>query len=77
MIFSLRVDDALAQLRRAFPTRFPGLGDFAMDEAADYPAPGGQGYAALHASYLDPIERAHALMLRVSTAIANEFGAFG
>ncbi len=83
MIFSLRVEDALAQLRRAFPTRFPGLGDFTMDEAADYPAagggagPGGQGYAALHRVYFDPIERAHALMLRVSIAIANEFGAFG
>ena len=77
MIFSLRVEDALGQLRRAFPTRFPGLADFAVDEAADYPAPGGQGYAALHAAYLDPIERAHTLMLRVSTAIANEFGAFG
>ena len=77
MIFSLRVEDALAQLRRAFPTHFPGLADFAVDEAADYPAPGGHGYAALHTAYLDPIERAHALMLRVSTAIANEFGAFG
>lgn len=77
MIFSLRVDDALSQLRRAFPTHFPSLADFAMDEAADYPAPGGQGYAALHATYFDPIERAHALMLRISAAIANEFGAFG
>jgi phosphoenolpyruvate carboxylase len=77
MIFSLRVEDALGQLRRAFPTHFPGLADFAMDEAADYPAPGGQGYAGLHASFFDPIERAHALMLRVSAAIANEFGAFG
>jgi phosphoenolpyruvate carboxylase len=77
MIFSLRIEEALEQLRRAFPTRFPGLGDFAMNEAADYPASGGQGYAALHHAFFDPIERAHALMLRVSTAIANEFGAFG
>ncbi|RYY40304.1 MAG: phosphoenolpyruvate carboxylase, partial [Sphingomonadales bacterium] len=38
MIFSLRVEDALAQLRRAFPTHRADLGDFAMDEAADYPA---------------------------------------
>ncbi|HEU4819902.1 MAG TPA: phosphoenolpyruvate carboxylase [Qipengyuania sp.] len=77
MIFSLRVEEALVQLRRAFPTHFPGLGDFAMDEAADYPAAGVRGYAGLHATYFDPIERAHGLMLRVSTAIANEFGAFG
>ena len=77
MIFSLRIEEALAQLRRAFPTRFPGLADFAMEEAADYPASGGHGYGALHAAYFDPIERAHALILRISTAIANEFGAFG
>jgi phosphoenolpyruvate carboxylase len=77
MIFSLRIEDALQQLRRAFPTRFPGLADFAMDEAADYPAPDTRGYSALHADYIDPIERAHALVLRISTAVANEFGAFG
>lgn len=77
MIFSLRVEEALEQLRRAFPTRFPGLGDFTMAEAADYPAAETRGYGALHETYFDPIERAHALMLRVSTAIANEFGAFG
>jgi len=77
MIFSLRIDDALGQLRRAFPTQFPGLADFAIDEAADYPAGEAHGYGALHRSYFDPIEQAHALMLRISTAIANEFGAFG
>lgn len=77
MLFSLRVDDALAQLRRAFPTHFPGLGDFAMDEPADYPVGEAKGYGSLHRVYFDPIARAHALMLRVSTAIANEFGAFG
>jgi phosphoenolpyruvate carboxylase len=77
MIFSLRIEDALQQLRRAFPTRFPGLADFAMDETADYPAPGTRGYGALHVDYIDPIERAHALVLRISAAVANEFGAFG
>lgn len=77
MIFSLRVEEALEQLRRAFPTRFPGLSDFAMNEAADYPASEARGYGAFHATYFDPIERAHALMLRIATAIANNFGAFG
>lgn len=77
MIFSLRVEDALAQLRRAFPTRFPGLDDFTMDEAADYPSGQRHGYDTLHRAYFDPIERAHGLVLRVSAAIANEFGAFG
>ena len=77
MIFSLRVEDALAQLRRAFPTHFPGLDDFAMKEDADYPAGEARGYGALHTGFIDPIERAHGLSLRIATAIANEFGAFG
>jgi phosphoenolpyruvate carboxylase len=77
MVLSLRIEEALAQLRRAFPTRFPGLASFAMDEPADYPPPGTRGYEALHAGYIDPIERAHGLVLRITAAVANEFGAFG
>jgi hypothetical protein len=37
MVFTLRVDEALAQLKRAFPTSFPSLSDFKVDEPADYP----------------------------------------
>ncbi|MXP29480.1 phosphoenolpyruvate carboxylase [Porphyrobacter algicida] len=77
MIFSLRTDDALKQLRRAFPTSFPVLDDFSMSEPADYPAPGRQGYATIRDEYIDPIERAYLLSLRISTAVANQFGAHG
>lgn len=77
MVFSLRVDDALAQLRRAFPTHFPSPSDFAMDAPADYPDASTEGYAAITRDYIDPIERAYVLMLRLSVAIANQFGAHG
>lgn len=77
MVFTLRVDEALAQLRRAFPTSFPRKQDFTLDEAGEYPLGAGEGYAAIRANYIDPIEQAHALCLRISTAIANEFGAHG
>ncbi len=77
MVFSLRIEDALAQLRRAFPTRFPSPSDFAMDAPADYPDEASEGYAAITRDYIDPIERAYALMLRLSIAIANQFGAHG
>ena len=77
MVFTLRVDDALAQLRRAFPTSFPKLGDFAVDERADYPDGAGEGYGAIQRDFIDPLERAYRLSLRVATAIANEFGAHG
>lgn len=77
MVFSLRIEDALAQLRRAFPVQFPSPGDFAMDAPADYPDSANQGYAAIARDYIDPIERAYGLMLRLSVAIANRFGAHG
>ncbi|WP_421989644.1 phosphoenolpyruvate carboxylase [Qipengyuania sp.] len=77
MVFTLRVDEALAQLRRAFPTSFPRKGDFALDEAGEYPVGAGEGYAAIRENYIDPIEQAYTLCLRISTAIANEFGAHG
>lgn len=77
MVLTLRIDEALAQLRRAFPTRFPAPSDYVLDEPSDYPDRGSEGYAAIENEFITPIERAHALSLRITTAIANEFGAHG
>ncbi|ABC62197.1 phosphoenolpyruvate carboxylase [Erythrobacter litoralis] len=77
MVFTLRIDDALAQMRRAFPTSFPQLDDFQMDEPSDWPDDEGEGYGAIGRNYIDPLERAYMLSLRVTTAIANHFGAHG
>lgn len=77
MFFTLRVEDGLAQLRRAFPVHFPSIGDFAVDEPSDYPDSSATRYAQIHKDYIDPIERSYALSLRITTALANEFGAHG
>jgi phosphoenolpyruvate carboxylase len=77
MIFTLRIDEALAQLRRAFPTEFPRLADFDLAEPTDYPERGEESYAGLRRTFIDPIEQAQTLSLRISTAIANLFGAHG
>ncbi len=77
MVFTLRIDDALKQLRRAYPTSFPKLGDFAVNEPSDYPDGSGGGYGAIQRDYIDPLERAYDLTLQITTAIANEFGAHG
>jgi phosphoenolpyruvate carboxylase len=71
------VDDALAQLRRAYPVIEPEITDFAVDEPTDYPDHRGEDYGAIRARFIDPIERAHALNIRVAVAIANYFGAHG
>ncbi len=77
MIFSLRIDDALAQLRRAFPVSSPAISDFTVNEATDYPDGDTQAYAGIQSAYIDPIGQAYALCLRIGTAIANHFGAHG
>jgi phosphoenolpyruvate carboxylase len=77
MIFSLRIDDALAQLRRAYPVSAPSLDDYAVTEPADYPDLTGHSYAAIRDELIDPIEEAYTLCLRISVAIANYFGGHG
>ena len=77
MVFTLRVDEALAQLRRAFPVSFPGIEDFTVTEPTDYPDDAATGYEAIHRDFIEPIEAANALALRITTAIANVFGAHG
>ena len=48
-----------------------------MEEAGEYPRGQGEGYADIRERYIDPIDDAYALCLRISTCIANEFGAHG
>jgi phosphoenolpyruvate carboxylase len=77
MVFSLRIDEALEQLRRAYPVSAPSLTDYAVDEPADYPDYEGQGYATIRQTLIDPIDDAYRLCLRIGVAIANYFGAHG
>jgi phosphoenolpyruvate carboxylase len=77
MVFSLRIEDALIQLRRAYPISSPSMADFNMSESTDYPEENDGGYQSIHRTYIDPIARAHALSLRLSAVIANHFAAHG
>jgi phosphoenolpyruvate carboxylase len=58
MVFSLRIDDALGQLWRAYPTSFPEIGDFQMIEPTDCPVRRDEGDAAIRRTYIDRIEQA-------------------
>ena len=77
MVFSLRIDEALTQLRRAYPVLSPSLTDYAVNEPADYPDVAGHSYALIRQELIDPIEDAYRLCLRIGVAIANYFGAHG
>lgn len=77
MVFSLRIDDALAQLRRAYPAQDTGPDDYLVEEPRDYPEGATHGYDAIHRHFIDPIAQAHALNIRIGAAIAQHFGAHG
>ncbi len=77
MVFTLRIEQALAQLRRAFPTSFSRIEDFSVLEPTDYPDEAASGYQAIHRDFIDPIGQANGLALRISAIIANLFGAHG
>ena len=77
MIFTLRIDEAVALLRAAFPVSAPAIGDFHVTEPTDYPHGDEQAYAGIQSEYVDPIAAAHRLVLRIGAAIANHFGAHG
>ena len=77
MVFTLRIDEALAQLRRAFPVSLPRLDDFSVTAPSDYPDEAAVGYQAIHRDSIEPIAEAQALSLRIASAIANLFGAHG
>ncbi len=77
MVFALRIEDALAQFRRAFPVSAPAITDFTMDEPTDYPDATEQAYAGIHSQFIEPMAQSYALILRIGSAIANHFGAHG
>ncbi|MEI6419419.1 MAG: phosphoenolpyruvate carboxylase, partial [Sphingomonadales bacterium] len=77
MVLSLRVDEALAQLRRAFPVLAPDLADYTMTEPSDWPDDDNQAYAGIQRRFIQPMEQAAALIPLISIAIANHFGAHG
>lgn len=53
------------------------MSDFAVTALSDYPDSDAQAYAGIQSAYIVPIEQAYGLILRISTAIANHFGAHG
>src|SRR3546814_19861440 len=77
MVFSLRIDDALAQLRRAYPTSFPQIGDFAVDAPSDYPDDESDGSQQIRRDYLDPLAQANRLSLQISRSEERHVGQRG
>ena len=77
MVFALRIPDAVALLRDAYPVEAPDIRDFDLTEPGALSAGEAPDYASIRTEYIDAIERAYEMSLRISTAIALHFGAHG
>ena len=77
MVFELRIPDAVVLLRDAYPVEAPDIRDFDLTEPGALSAGHGPDYASIRTDYIDAIERAYEMSLRISTAIALHFGAHG
>jgi phosphoenolpyruvate carboxylase len=77
MILSLRIDDALEQLRAAYPVEAPSLARFDVEEPTDYPDDTTPEYGRINEDFIDPIDSAYDVVVMISTAIAHQFGAIG
>ena len=77
MVFELRIPDAIELLRDAYPVEAPDIRDFELTEPGAPSAGQAPDYESIRTEYIDEIERAYELSLRISTAIALHFGAHG
>lgn len=77
LVFELRIPEAVALLREAWPHAPPRPDDFAVDEPSDYPDATAADYAEINRLLIDPMESLHARLLDISVAIANIHRAHG
>ncbi|PRH86870.1 phosphoenolpyruvate carboxylase [Labrys okinawensis] len=77
LIFSLRIPEAVALLRDAYPVNGLTMEGYSLAEPFTYPGDSPSNYAALTRNLIDPIERTYRTILAIGAAIALEFGAHG
>ncbi|GBF25164.1 phosphoenolpyruvate carboxylase [bacterium MnTg02] len=77
LVLRLRVEEAAALLRDAFPQRMPSPSDFSVQEPATYTGYEASDYAELNRELIDPMLTAYQTVLDVSVGISHHFGAHG
>lgn len=76
-VFALRMPETLTLLQDACPVEAPDVQDFNLTEPGASPAGQAPDCTSIRTDYIDAVEHAYALSLRMSTAIALHFGAHG
>ena len=77
LVFALRVPEAVALLRQAYPETPPSPADFPIHEPSDYPDAAAPHYGEINRTLIDPMETIYGRILTISVAIANIYRAVG
>lgn len=77
LVLSLRVEEAVVQLKAAFPVSRPKSTDFQVDEPATYSGEDRSDYAAINQTLIDPMLEAYRVVLEITVGIAHHFAAHG
>lgn len=77
MVLSLRISDAVAMLREAYPRALPERANYTVEEAASYMADEGSDFEELNDSLIDPMVRAYELMREVGVGLGHHYRAHG
>ncbi|GAK33314.1 hypothetical protein JCM17846_17780 [Iodidimonas nitroreducens] len=77
LVFELRIPEAVALLREAYPDTAPSADDFNLHEKSDYPDETAANYSDINHRLIDPIEIVYDGLLSISVAVANAFHAHG
>ena len=77
MVLSLRIDDALAPLREAYPRAKPSRSEYDIVEEASYMVDEGSDFEDLNDRLIDPMVESYDLIRRVGVGIGHHFRAYG
>ncbi|GER01903.1 hypothetical protein JCM17845_25260 [Iodidimonas gelatinilytica] len=77
LVFELRIPEALASLREAYPDAAPSADDYNLAESSDYPDETAANYSEINQRLIDPMQTLYDCLLTISVAVANAFHAHG
>lgn len=77
LILSLRVEEAVALLREAFPRDVRVAADYKLAEPATYTGHDGNDYSEINRVLIDPIVETYRVVLEIGVGLSHHFGAYG
>lgn len=76
-VLGMHVEEAVTQLREAFPTDRESYDSFALEEPASYSCDSSTDFEEINKNMIDPISSAYKTVLEIGVGISHHYGAHG